>query len=317
MKPDMRSLPLGLRRYRHGVFDKLHACGCGVLTASYVPALVGHHRFTGKYGLAAHIAGKVPLPDATNNYTRAGKAFQPAILGMAAAERRTWQIENLDAYARHPGFRRLIASPDALAWALDQGSPGIGEVKMVSDRVFKRDWRPPPGEPALDAMLQHQAQFACTGADWGFIACYVEGYSRDLHIYDTVPIPAAMDMILQQTRDLFALLDHGLLPEPDEHPASIDALHAIYPAVDPGKIVSLDGDEARTRFDEWQQAKLDLSKVKATEAACKAWFSMQDPEAGQFRIGNQRTVTVKMQHRREVVQPACDFRKWDLKREGD
>jgi hypothetical protein len=313
-KRDRRSLPLGLKRYRPGAFDKLHACGSGVRTSSQVPGMLGQSRRMSPYALAAHISGKAPLPDVPYDAIRWGKAFQRAILEEVAVERPSWTLENLDAWAAHPAFDRAISSPDAAAWAPDKEGPGPGEIKFVTEDVFKRYWEPPPGDPALEAELQHQDQLACTGAAWGFIACFVMGFGRKLHIYETTPNSAAAAMILDETRALFALLDKGLLPPPDDHPASIEALHRIYPQTDPGKIVTLSGPEAEKRFTTWQQAKLDRKAAEANEEASENWFTMLDPEAGEFRIGNDKAVKVKVinvKGRTQIVD-AYSYRKFEL-----
>ena len=80
----MKALPLGLVRYRPGMFEKMHACGSGEITASNAAALLGVGKYAGRYALAAHISGRCPLPDADNARTRMGRWLEPVAAGMLA-----------------------------------------------------------------------------------------------------------------------------------------------------------------------------------------------------------------------------------------
>lgn len=309
-------LPFGLKRYRPGQFDKFHAPGSGLITASGVPALFGHSRFNGRYSLAAHVSGKAAMTVVENSMMEWGRRFETPMLEKAA-EDMGWRTKQLRAYARHPEEPRIVASPDGLAWALDDPDLGPGqlECKVVADWVYDRDWLP-ANEPPLEVLLQHQTQYACTGATWGAILALVLGSTkRDFIVFMTVPNAEVMALILEAARTLLSMLDAGRMPDPDDHPASIDALQKIYPSIDPGLIRHLDGEEAVRRFDAWKQARLDKSAAIDIEEAARNWFLMQDPGAGAFRIGNDREVICRVIQRGPgKPTPPGSYRRFDLKR---
>ena len=99
----MKALPLGLVRYRTGMFEKLHACGSGQITASNAAALLGVGKYAGRYALAAHISGRCPLPDADNARTRMGRWLEPVAAGMLAElphRAREWRALRLERAAQ-------------------------------------------------------------------------------------------------------------------------------------------------------------------------------------------------------------------------
>lgn len=319
-KRDKRTLPLGLRRYRPGIFEKIHQCGSGMVTASQVPALFKHSRFTGRYALAAHVNGSVALAGPDEDLGWWGKELEPVILKRVALQK-GWQVEQVSAYAAHRRINRLIASPDAIAWRPDRpGEPGIIEIKDVGDFVFSEHW---DGEPPIDVLLQHQTQYACTGATWGAIVPLVQRYrTRDVIVFDSVPNQEAIDLIERNVSTFLAMLDVGQMPEPDDHPTSIDALAGIYPEAKPSKVITLDGEvgqEAARRFDAWQQAKLDGKAAKATEEASRDWFFMQALDAGEVRIDNDRTVKISVRRKKaeEKIREGYSYRHYDLCRSSD
>ena len=149
-------------------------------------------------------------------------------------------------------------------------SCGIIEAKVVANRVFEQRWQ---DGPPLAVELQHQAQFACTGAGWGVIAALVVGTFRfELLLWETVPEPQAIALIERTAHEFLARLAADQLPEPDDHASSLAALATIYPSIDPGKIVTLSGDdlgEGLRRFDAWEQASLDRLAAEKIEEASK------------------------------------------------
>lgn len=321
VKRDRRTLPFGLRRYRPGIFDKLHGAGSGVLTASQIPALFKQSRFAGRYALAAHILGKVPLEQPSEALVERGRRLEPLFVDMLRDDK-GWECRQLRAYAPHRRIHRLISSPDLDAYDRADAltDTGIIETKVVADMVFAERWA---DEPPLDVQLQHQTQYACTGAQWGAIAALVIGtYRFDLIVYETKPDPDAIAVIEDAATQFLAMLDAGQMPEPDDHRTSLAALAKLYPEVDPGKVVRFSGEDAsesERRWDAWNQARLDRLASEKIEEAAQNWFFTKGPDAAQFSIGNDRTVNVKVVNRKESTRviPAGSYRKWSLKRDSD
>lgn len=306
----MKALPLGLVRYRPGMFEKLHACGSGEITASNAAALLGVGKYAGRYALAAHVSGRHPLPDADNARTRMGRWLEPVAAGMLAEETGL-KVRSIRAYARCRSVPKLVASPDTLLWEQD-GSPAIGELKLVHEQIFDREWM---DGPPIHHQVQHQTQFAATGAKTGRIGALVWGLSRfELIAFPTEPNPRAIALIEQEAADLLAKLEQGEMPEPDPHPTSIDALHALYPHLVPGKVVELQGErqeEGQALFDEWVRVKARLTEDKKRAEQIRDWMAAQAVDADQLRIDQLRSVTVKIVERKGYeVKPS---KYWDYR----
>jgi hypothetical protein len=311
------------------MFDRFHAAGSMTLTASSVPALFGQSRFAGRYALACHLTGKVPMSVPNEALVERGRLLEPVIVSMLRAEQPTWDVYGLRAYAPHRSIDRFIASPDMEAWRQDEhppgqltpnGPPGIVESKVVADLIFEERWQ---DGPPLDVELQHQAQFACSGATWGAIVALVIGTFRfDLVVYLTAPELKAIALIETAAREFLGMLDAGQLPEPDDHRSSLRALEQVYPNVDPGKILTLQDDdltEGIKRFDAWEQAKLDRLATEKLEEAAQNWFFVRALDAGEVRLGNDRTVSAKLITRKGYTKQvaAGSYRKWSLERASD
>lgn len=310
---------LRLVRYKGDTFDKVHRCGSMCLTASQVPALFMQSRFAGRYSLAAHIMGRVPLDPPPNVLMQRGKLLEPIFAEMIRDEV-GWDVHQLKHYARHRRLPRLIASPDHGAVSRDRPEPGIIEGKVVGGIVFQDRWA---DEPPLDVQLQLQTQFACTGATWGAVAALVVSDFRfDMIVYPMEPDPATIKIIAEAAESFLAMADAGQMPDPDEHPSSINALAQIYPQADPGKIVRFapeDAPEAQERWDAWNQARLDRLAAEKIETANENWFFTRAIDAGQILIGNDRRIDVKTVRRKgytKKVEPSS-YRKWELKRGSD
>ena len=306
----LSALPLGLVRYRPGVFEKLHACGSGQITASNAAALLGVGKYAGRYALAAHVSGRHPLPDADNARTRMGRWLEPVAAGMLAEETGL-KVRSIRAYARCRAVPKLVASPDTLFWEPND-DPGIGELKLVHEQIFDREWM---DGPPIHHLVQHQTQFAATGAKTGRIGALVWGMSRfELIAFPTEPNPRAIALIEQEARDLLAKLEQGEMPEPDPHPTSVDALHALYPHLVPGKVVELQGErqaEGQKLFDEWQEVKARLSQDQKRADEIKNWMAAQAVDADLLRIDQLRSVTAKIVERKGYeVKPS---RYWDYR----
>lgn len=293
----MSELPFGLQKYQPGEFERLHAAGSGILTASQIPALFGHSRFGGRYAVAAHISGRHAMEFADNPMTARGRRLEPIAADMLGEEGFHVGRESAGMFAAHPAFDgRFTASPDALAFRKDEidQPPRIVEIKTVAELVYREKWQ---DGPPLEVELQHQAQFACCeDAAHGIIAALVVGAFRlDLNVYPTERNDAAVKLIEDAARALLDLIDAGEMPEPDTHASAAAVLQALHP-VDPAKEVALTGPqavEAGQRFDAWKKAAAVRLAAADAEKAEEAWFMALGQDAARILIGNDRRIEIK------------------------
>lgn len=304
----MNALPLGLVRYRPGKFEKLHACGSGEITASNAAALLGVGKYAGRYALAAHVSGRHPLPDADNARTRMGRWLEPVVAGMLAEETGL-KVRSIRAYARCRSVPKLVASPDTLIFEKD-GQPAIGELKLVHEQIFDREWM---DGPPIHHQVQHQTQFAATGAKTGRIGAAVWSIKRGLELiaFPTEPNPRAIELIEREARSLLELLARGEMPEPDPHPTSIDALHALYPHLVPGKVVELQGAkqaEGQKLFDEWMEVRARIAADEKRREQIRDWMAAQSVDADQLRIDQLRIVNIRLTEKKGYeVKPSRNW----------
>lgn len=311
--PDLRTLPFGLKRYRPGVFEQMHACGSGIVTASQVPALFGESRFAGRFATLAHIKGLSPLESFGNEALMArGQRLEKVACEMVAEEK-GWVVNQVKAWKAHERIEKLAASPDAVAWREEDpgegniiSPPGIGEIKVVADLVWSQRWQE---GPPLDVELQHQTQFACTGASWGFIAALVVGTFRwDLIVYETKSRPDVIAIIEAEVEAALAALDAGDLGAPDEHEASIRAAQRLW-APDPDKVLSLNDEAWDADLSAWIEARETRLAAQKIEDEKKAKFAAVALDAGLIRCPGGGTVTIKNVMRKAYQVAASESRR--------
>jgi hypothetical protein len=303
-RPNLRKLPLGLTHYHPDRFAEVHAAGSGIITGSGVAALFNRSRWwNGAFDYLAHVSGKVPKRTEESVRMRWGKVLEPAVIELVA-EKRGWKAQRINAYASHPDLAGFLASPDALAW---DGAPDplVGEVKLVSSDVFRKEWiDPDTGEPdpPLSVKLQHQSQFACCReAERGFIGVAVHDPWADLDpiVFDAPRHEPTIRLIEQRVTWARELLDRGELPDPVEGEASLEVMGQLGA---PTRTVTLDNDEARARFSAWRQARLDAKAADAAEKAAKEWFARRAMDAKLIEVPGAGAVSIAMRNRREQVK---------------
>lgn len=312
-RPDARKLPLGLTRYAPGVFEKLHDAGSGVFTASLISALFGESRFTGRFAAMCHVAGLVPIKFAGNQLTERGKALESLVISMVD-EDHPWSSVQARAWRRHPRIAGLVASPDAVSWRAVgdtlEVEPGIGEVKVVNELDFQQRWL---DGPPLDVELQHQTQFACTGAAWGWIAALVVGAFRwDLLVYPTEPDPRVIGIIEDEVTKALADLEAGDMGAPDEHGSSIAAAERLW-APDPSKILHLNDPEADDRLERWLQARADRLAAEKLEDAQQRYFAARALDHALIRCPGGGSVKVSLHRRKAFAVEAQEVRRMEPK----
>ena len=312
-RPSLRTLPLGLQHYRPGQFEALHQAGARIVTASGVPALLGQSRFASRYAYMAHLAGLARLEVADGPHIVRGKVLeQAAIAQLLPGERPQWQPHQVRALAHCPGLAGFCASPDGLVWDAERPDAGWGiiEAKTVGATVFQRDWL---GAIPVDIQLQHQAQFACTGASWGAIILLIFGEWRfDLLVFDTAPRADVIAVLREQVAGDLAMLDRGEMPDPDATDSTVRALLRVYPHALSGKSVDLperEEDEAIRRMQRMAQARLDRLAAEKVEDACRNWFLVRARDASRLRIGQQAEVRIASVRRsRKVIEAGTERR---------
>ena len=313
LRPDLRTLPFGLKRYRPGIFEKLHACGSGIVTASQVPALFNESRFAGRFATLAHIKGLSPLESFGNEALMERGLRLEKVACEMVSEDKGWRVHQAKAWKAHDRIERLAASPDAVCWDNDDNPlgdhgnhPGIGEIKVVADMIWSQRWQE---GPPLDVELQHQTQFACTGATWGFIAALVVGTFRwDLIVYETKPRADVIAILEAEVETALAKLDEGDLGAPDEHKASIRAAQRLW-APDESKVLALNDPEADDRLQRWLQARADRLAAEKVEEAQHVYFASRALDHGLIRCPGGGTVAIKSVQKKAHKVEATEYRR--------
>lgn len=312
-RPDARKLPLRLVRYAPGVFERFHDAGSRTFTASLVPALFGESRFTGRFAAMCHVAGLRGIEFVGNAMTERGTRLEATAIAMVDEEKAGdgWQSVRASAWARHPKIEGLIGSPDAVTWRPDDGGelvPGIGEVKVVADFVFQERWL---DGPPLDVELQHQTQFACTGATWGWIAALVVGAFRwDLLVWETRPDPRVIPIIEAEVAKALADVESGDMGLPDDHRTSIEAAQKLW-APDPSKILNLNDPESDDRLERWLQARADRLAAEKVEDAQSRYFAARALDHSLIRCPGGGSVKISLHRRKAFTVEAQEVRRMD------
>lgn len=276
------ALPFNLQPYGKGGFDRMHAAGSMLASASGVPSLFNlvpqRH---GKLAYGLHLNGDRPLPDISKEpHIMAGHALEPVAAAVLSMKLET-DVDEIDAYSMHD-YLPMFSTPDRLI-TID-GVQHIVEIKCVAPRTFWEDWR---DGPPVHVGVQHQVQFATTGAERGIIAVFNQGWST-LDWFFTEPNPAAIQRIELEVGEFMEHLADGILPDPDDCEADFEAFRDICWKSEPGKTVKIHGDEALLRMRQFAQSKLDEAAADKTIAANKRFFQglMKDAETAELDDGS-------------------------------
>jgi predicted phage-related endonuclease len=196
--------------------------------------------------------------------------------------------------------RHLGATPDSINAA---GEPV--EIKCVARSVFDAEW---DGEPPLHYQLQALTQAILLDAPRAWLAAFlVNDWRAELRTFELPRHPEAEERIVAKAAEFWARVARR------DPPAAVygrdsEALTALYPREEPGKVIDLSGDNLLPgMLDERATLK---AEIKAAEARC----GEIDDEI-KSKLGDAETallqgwkLTWKQQHRREVVIPAKSFR---------
>jgi hypothetical protein len=291
-------LPFGLQVYAPGEFERVHAAGSGILTASLIPAIFGYSSFAGPYATAAHLLGSVALPSGDNPLAQRGRDLEVITAKKLRDAGYRMLRPRLGMYARHPRIANFLSTPDSLVWLPNQTDRrDLHEGKVVARGKFKREWA---DGPPLPVHLQHQGQYACCeGAERGLITALVIGeHVLELHRFPTERNPGAIKVIENAAEALLEKLARGELPEPDTHPTAAPVLQALHPYDDSKPAVTLTGTnfvQGIKMADKWKAAADARKKAEKEEKEAKAWFAAKALGAPRVLIGNERRVEVTQQ----------------------
>lgn len=262
-------LPLNLVAYKDGEFDKMHAAGSMMVSASSVAAIFNKLPASrgGRLSYAMHLNGKKPFADIGDEpVIQVGHMLEPLVATLLGKELGV-SVIHYDAYARH-GWLPLFATPDRVIEV--DSELAIVEIKVVTPKAYWSDWDGGDRRP-IHVDLQHQTQFACTGAKRGYIAVFDLGYCK-LKLFETVPVKAAIQKIELGVDSFMATLDRGDMPAPDDTEKDFEAFRRLMSLSHEKERIDLTSDEAERRALDWLQAKADGKQAKATYESTERWF---------------------------------------------
>lgn len=173
-------------------------------------------------------AGRHPPPHVDNPRTRWGLALEDAIAA-AAAGQEGWDVQP-GRYASLGGLGatldRIIAAPNAEDAEMGATGPGVLELKSVDWLQHRAKWAEDPPEHIL---LQHQAQMAATGFNWGAVAALVGG--NDLKVYRYLARPRIGAAIISRVETFWVSVREGNPPAADGSDATYRMLMDAAPEV--------------------------------------------------------------------------------------
>lgn len=279
------ALPFGMTPYGDDGFERMHAAGSMLASASGVPALFNliPQRF-GKLAYAMHLNGERPLPDISGEVQiRLGHLLEPFIADLLSEELDR-KVTKLDGYATHD-YLPLFSTPDGVVEV--DGVETMVEIKSVGSKVYWEDWQ---NGPPVHVGIQHQVQFATTGAKAGIIAVFDRNYCR-LEWFPTRPHPATIQRIELEVGTFMADLEAGRLPDPDDDSeADFKAFLQVMWQSDEAKVIDIAGAEAERRALQFMQAKLDEAAAAKTIEAHKRWFQRLMCDAEIAQVGGAEVI---------------------------
>lgn len=230
-----------------------------------------------------------------------GRKLEPLVIA-GFAEETDRGCEPNNALLRSKACPYHIATPDAMQVRRDRPMDmGILEVKTTG---FGRESWDEGLPPYVNAQVQHQ--LLVTGYDWGSAAVLVSGQKllwvdveRDNRFIDEILRPAE--------EDFWKRVEERMPPPADGSLHAEIALKLLYPKHEPGKVVQLGGEFIDLDF-ELCQLQEEVKEREERISGIKQRFkeALQDAESGVISGGV--TYTYKVQHRKETIQPASDFR---------
>ena len=247
------------------------------ITASVIGALFGAHPYVTSLKIYAEKRG-VEFDEQDNKVMRRGRWLEPAV-GKAVSELRPdWQLEAPNVYLRDPELR-LGATPDFLIHGDPRGL-GVLQTKTVAPSVYARDWLN-GSEIPFWITLQALTEMMLADAAFGAVAALlVDPHNMDVAILDVPRHPPSEEKIIAAVRDFWQRVANGLEPDPD-FARDAEVIKALTPREDPGKQISLAGNNILPDMLEERAALMDVRKraeLRCSEIEAEIKFLMGDAE---------------------------------------
>lgn len=167
--------------------------------------------------------------------------------------------------------RRIVAPPP----------PGVLEIKTSSGRRSE-EWD--EGRAPLRHQVQIQAQLACTGLERGVLCVLIAG--QRLVIREYPRDDRLIAIMLEEVSRFWDLVERGIPPPIDGHPATIAAIKALHPR-DSGESIELPA-AALPALDEWDAAREDERELRVRRDAAQAALCAAIGDATWARIPGGR-----------------------------
>lgn len=215
--------------------DEWHSIRQKHVGGSEIPGLLGVQEDWGlsAYTLWAVKSGLIPPPpldDAPGSLIWHGKRLEP-IIGALAAELRQWEIQP-GPYVTDdecPGMGAsldfIIKAPGPLEHQLGFSGPGVLQTKNVHMIAHLRKWS--SDEPPPSVILQLQHEIACTGYEWGAIACLEGG--TETRVYPYRASTKLAQGIREKVTDFWRGVAEKKAPQIDASDSTLRAIQALYP----------------------------------------------------------------------------------------
>lgn len=308
--PDLapEPMPWDMIPYQDGDFDRMHAPGFMQASASGIPAIFNlvPQRY-GSLAYAMHLKGDRALPDPGDEIpVRLGHFLEPFV-AMLLSEELGAEVKKLDGYSKH-AWLPMYSTPDG---AVIYDGKRIVEIKVVLPRTYRDHWRL---GPPLHVTVQHQVQYATTGAEAGIIAVFNLGFGT-LEWMPTEPDRKAIERIELKVGDFMDDLECGVYPSPDDTEPDFEAFRQLFWQSDPDKKITIKGDEAERRARRFLQAKADEAAAKKTIEADQRWFQSLMKDAHFATIGTAAEIQWKTNQNKGKGQerPSRVFKMKELK----
>lgn len=135
------------------------------LGASDIPAVLEIDEY--KSAVDVYLSKVEPPTQEDNEFLRAGRFNEPAIIARYAYENQCIVEPNGSEIFRHPKHEFIACTPDA--WIVDQSGEDHGLLEVKNTVKFIT-------EPNPSHYVQLQYQLGCTGANWGVLCYLVQGF---------------------------------------------------------------------------------------------------------------------------------------------
>jgi putative phage-type endonuclease len=135
------------------------------LGASDIPAVLEIDEY--RSGLQVYLSKVEETAPEDNEFLRAGRFNEPAIIARYAYETECIAEPNGSEIFRHPKHEFIACTPDA--WIIDQVGDDHGLLEVKNTTKFISEANP-------THYVQLQYQLGCTGANWGVLCYLVQGF---------------------------------------------------------------------------------------------------------------------------------------------